>query len=165
MNTSKFNYHVKKLENGEKQYFVKAEGQWIKVEKEIHNLLTSTDRRQRQIDMLNAQHGCISIDAVKELMSTDDRSGYLPAALTVQSVEDDYIENEDRLKREKKIKEVLAVLKSYPKSEQFIIYGYYIKGLKIADIAKRLNIAPKTVYKRKAAILKKLYCDCNGGEM
>jgi len=165
MNNSKYNYHVKTLENGEKLYFVKANGKWVNVNKDIHHLLTSTDRRQRQIDMVQAQHGYISIDAIRKAITNNEGCGYLPEELQVRSAEDIYIEIEDRSNRRKKLTEVIQALKQYPKADQFIIEGYYFKGLKVAVIAKHLNLSEKTIYKRKAAILKKLCQECNGGEM
>lgn len=164
MNENKKKYHVRKNELGEKEYYIYAEGKWVLVDHGIYAYLNSTDRRQRSIDIVQTKNGYISIDALREAIANDEKRGYIPDELKLCSAEEEYFSSMELLEKQKQLRMIYSTLKKYKIESQFIIYGFYIKGLKVEEIAKKLGKSPKTIYKRKANIIKRLIRDCVGGE-
>ena len=157
---SKHNYHKIKNADGSKSYYVKAFGEWIKTSDEVFNALTSTDRRQRYIDAKQAQSGFISLEAEQEALFKGDKLASALSDLRSSSAEELYLQKELHETVQRKYKIVLKTLSKYSKADRFLIYGYYIKGISWNKIAEQLRISKSTFFKRKTALLKRIYIDC-----
>ena len=160
---SKHNYHMTKNTDGSKSCYVKAFGEWIITSEEVFNALASADRRQRYIDAQQAKSGFISLEAEQEALFKGDKLASALSDLRSPSAEELYLQKERHETMQRKYKIVLKTLSKYSKADRFLIYGYYIKGIRWNKIAEQLGISKSTFFKRKTALLKRLYIDCFTG--
>ena len=82
-------YRVEKDDNEVKHYYLRAEGQWVEVEKEVYLLYESDDKSEYRRRIEESEYEFLSIEKLMEDCDSDDSvSGYIPDALHSCSAEE-----------------------------------------------------------------------------
>lgn len=86
-------YRVEKDEHEVKHYYVRAEGQWVEVEKEVYSLYETDYKSEYRRRIEESEYEFISIEKMMEDCESDDSvSAYVPSALQTRSAEEECFE-------------------------------------------------------------------------
>lgn len=145
-------------------YYAVVEGQPVEVTKEQYDVIEPSYRLEWEMQYGKKAKKTRSIEQMMEQIELMDLHGHVPAALQVQSAEDEYLQSIEEEKTARKLSRMNDEISQLPDEKQEMIRSFAEDNGSLDNLAERDSVTKNAVYHRRKRLGKTIARRVQEGE-